>query len=89
MKKDGGRRSFNYIINPLSFSERMVVSMNPILSMFGNFQNFQNQLNNFQKQIGNADPQQMVQQLLNSGQMSQTQFNQIRDVANQIIGKRM
>ena len=63
--------------------------MNPILSMFGNFQNFQNQLNNFQKQIGNADPQQMVQQLLNSGQMSQTQFNQIRDVANQIIGKRM
>ena len=63
--------------------------MNPILSMFGNFQNFQNQFNNFQKQMIGVNPQQMVQQLLNSGQMSQQQFNQIRDIANQITGKKM
>lgn len=62
---------------------------NPILQMFGNFQNFQNQFNNFQQQMNGINPQQAVQQLLNSGRMSQQQFNQIRDLVNQITGKRM
>ena len=65
------------------------VYMNPILSMFGNYQNFQNQFNNFQKQMGGINPQAAVQQLLNSGQMSQQQFNQICGLANQIMGRRM
>lgn len=49
--------------------------MNPIMQMFGNFQNFQNQFNNFQKQMNGVNPQQMVQQLLNSGQMSQREMS--------------
>ena len=38
------------------------------------------------RQIGNANPQAMVQALLNSGQMSQAQFNQLAQQAQQIIG---
>ena len=56
------------------------------MQMFGNFQNMQNQFQqfaqNFQRQNGSADPQQMVQQLLNSGKMSQQQFNQLQNFAN-------
>lgn len=63
--------------------------MNPIYSMFGNIQNFQNQFNAFQKQMSGFDPRQKVQELLNSGQMSQQQFDNLRMLANQITGKRM
>ena len=38
------------------------------------------------QQLGNANPQAMVQQLLNSGQMSQTQFNDLAQKAQQILG---
>lgn len=40
----------------------------------------------FKQQIGNANPQAIVQQLLNSGQMSQAQFNQLAQQAQQILG---
>lgn len=50
-------------------------------------QNFQNQFNQFKQQIGNQNPQQMVQQLLDSGRMSQQQFNQLSQMANQIMGR--
>lgn len=63
--------------------------MNPIFQMFGNFQNFQNQFSTFQQQMNGVDPRQKVQELLNSGQMSQEQFNTLRVLANQITGKRM
>lgn len=33
----------------------------------------------------NGDPQQVVQNLLNSGQMSQSQFNQLSQIANQVV----
>ncbi len=64
---------------------------NPIMQLFGNVQNFQNQFNQLQQQINQQglDPQMMVQQLLNSGKMSQAQFNQLRDMANAITGRRM
>lgn len=61
--------------------------MNNIFQMFGGMQNFQNQFNQFKQQIGNQNPQQMVQQLLDSGRMSQQQFNQLSQMANQIMGK--
>lgn len=61
--------------------------MNNIFQMFGGIQNFQNQFNQFKQQIGNQNPQQMVQQLLDSGRMSQQQFNQLRQMANQIMGR--
>ena len=62
------------------------------MQMFGNMQNMQNRfqqfVQNFQQQNGgNMNPQQMVQQLLNSGRMTQDQFNQIQNVANMFFGK--
>lgn len=35
-----------------------------------------------------ANPQQMVQNLLNSGKMTQAQFEQYRQIANQLTGAR-
>lgn len=61
--------------------------MNPILSMFGNYQNFQQQFTNFQQQMNGIDPRQKIQELLNSGQMSQQQFNNLRFIVNQMTGR--
>ena len=61
--------------------------------LMGNPQLFQKQLNNFaqnySRTFGNMNPQQVVQQLLNSGQMTQAQFNQFRNFVNQITGQRL
>lgn len=65
--------------------------MNPILSMFGSMQNFSNQFNNFKQnfsQQGMGNPQALVQNLLNNGQMSQTQFNQYSAIADMIMGSK-
>ena len=53
---------------------------NPI----SNMANFMNRFNQF-RQTFNGNPQQQVQQMLNSGQMSQEQFNQAANMANQIM----
>lgn len=68
--------------------QQMGTAQNPITSMFGNFANFQSQFNQFSRQMANTNPQQAVQNLLNSGQMSQEQFNQLSQMANMITGKR-
>ena len=61
--------------------------MNNFFDQFSQFrQNFAIFAQQFQQQ-NNLTPQQKVQQLLNSGQMSQQQFNQLREIANQITGK--
>lgn len=62
--------------------------MNPVVQLFGNVQNFQNRFSAFQHQIAQQriNPQMQVQSLLNSGQMSQEQFNYFRNIANQILG---
>ena len=56
---------------------------------FGNQQTAQ-QFNNFvqglDQNIRNS-PQQMVQQLINTGRMSQQQFDQFRQIANQVTGR--
>ena len=49
----------------------------------GNMTNFISQLTQFRANF-QGDPQQQVQQLLNSGQMSQSQFNQLSQMATQI-----
>ena len=64
---------------------------NGILNSLGGLQNFQRNLQYFKQQMdqsGNTNYQQMVQQLIESGRMSQEQFNQFREVANLITGKR-
>ena len=54
----------------------------------GNFFGFQNpnalinQFNNFRNNL-QGNPQQIVQQLLQTGQMSQSQYNQLRQMAAQ------
>lgn len=48
---------------------------NPMMNMLQQFQQFRA---NFQ-----GDPRQKVQELLNSGQMSQQQFNQLSQLAQQ------
>ena len=40
---------------------------------------------NHMRKTFNGNPQQVVQNLLNSGQMSQSQFNQLSQIANQVV----
>lgn len=57
--------------------------------LMSNPQLFQQQLNSFAQNIQrDANPQKMVQDLLNSGKMTQTQFEQYRQIANQLTGAR-
>ncbi len=49
--------------------------------------NFMQQLSQFASSL-NGNPQQMVQNLIQSGQMSQQQFQQYAQLANQITGRR-
>ena len=56
---------------------------NPMMNTFGNMQNFMNQFNTFRNSF-QGDPKQQVQELLNSGQMSQSQFNQLSQMATQL-----
>lgn len=63
---------------------------NPLISNFsqqyGPANNMQNVLQRFQqfKQMFSGDPRQQVQQLLNSGKVSQAQYNQAVQMANQL-----
>lgn len=72
--------------------------MNPLFNMFGNqpngpFNNMNNvidQFNQFQSTF-QGDPKQKVQELLNSGQMTQNQFNQLSSMAQvfqTLLGRR-
>lgn len=49
---------------------------------FGNLFNMINQFRQFKSQF-QGDPREQVQQLLNSGQMTQEQFNQLSQMASQ------
>lgn len=62
---------------------------NNFFNLFGGAMNFQQQFNQFTNQFRQSgqSPQQIVQNMLNSGQMTQEQFNQPRAIANQITGK--
>lgn len=64
---------------------------NPLIQqLFGGYNNFNQAFTNFVRnpmfQAGQMTPQQIVQQKLNSGEMTQEQFNQLRAMANQIMG---
>ena len=63
---------------------------NPMFNRFGGFANFMQQFAAFKKNIeaSGLTPQQIVQQKLNSGEMTQDQFNQLRDMANMLTGRR-
>ena len=58
---------------------------NPIYQQYGNQQNnFMQRFQQFQKTF-NGNPQQMIQQMLNSGQITQEQFNKAVQQANQMM----
>lgn len=61
---------------------------NPLFNQFGNQNNnigdFINQIMDFKKSF-TGNPKQEVEKLLQSGQMSQQQFNQLSQIANQIL----
>ena len=64
---------------------------NPLFNQFGNNQNnpmsqFMSDFNRLRQTIKN--PKQEVQNLLNSGQMSQQDFNILSQMANQIMGRK-
>lgn len=66
--------------------------MNPLFQMMNNQQNMPNVMQRFQQfqQMFRGDPRQQVQQLLNSGKVSQDQYNRAVQMAQQfqkMIGK--
>ncbi len=62
---------------------------NPFMpkSMPGPMGNMQNMIQQFQqfRQTFNGDPKQEVERLLQSGQMTQNQFNQLQQMASQMM----
>lgn len=67
---------------------------NPLYNQMGNTMannnNMMSQFMNAFKQLQQtvSDPKQEVEKLLQSGQMSQQQFNQFSQIANQFCGKK-
>lgn len=59
--------------NPLFGMLTGQMQMNPMLQKFNQF-----------RQMFKGDPQQQVQQMLNSGKVSQAQYNQAVQMANQL-----
>jgi hypothetical protein len=59
--------------NPLFGMLTGQMQMNPMLQKFNQF-----------RQMFKGDPQQQVQQMLNSGKISQAQYNQAVQMANQV-----
>jgi len=62
----------------MNFSNVNIGGLSPTTLM----QNF----NAFAKSLQGQNAQQIVQNLLNSGKMTQSQYNQYRAMANQILG---
>lgn len=67
-----------------------VSTENPLLNYLGNTPNGQNALATVQQlmQQTNQSPQQIVMGMLQSGQISQDQFNRAAQMANAITGKK-
>ena len=60
---------------------------NPLFSTFGNNNQFGNliqQAQAFKRQFANINPRAEVERLLNSGEMSQSQFNEYSQIAQQV-----
>ena len=60
---------------------------NPLFNTFGNNNQFGNliqQAQAFKRQFANINPRAEVERLLNSGEMSQRQFNEYSQIAQQV-----
>ena len=58
--------------------------MNPIYQQYGKQSDFLTQFEQFKKMF-NGNPQQMIQQMLNSGRITQEQYNQAVQKANSLM----
>lgn len=58
--------------------------MNPIYDQFGKNNDLMQRFEQF-KQTVQGDPKQIVQQMLNRGQITQEQFNRASQLANQMM----
>jgi len=58
--------------------------MNPIYDQFGKNNDLMQRFEQF-KQTVHGDPKQIVQQMLNRGQITQEQFNRASQIANQMM----
>ena len=61
---------------------------NPLFDTFGNNNQFGNliqQAQDFKKQFANINPRAEVERLLNSGEMSQKTFNELSQIAQQVV----
>lgn len=61
---------------------------NPLFSTFGNNNQFGNliqQAQEFKRQFANINPRAEVERLLNSGEMSQKTFNELSQIAQQVV----
>lgn len=61
---------------------------NPLFGTFGKNNQFGNliqQAQEFKKQFANINPRAEVERLLNSGQMSQKTFNELSQIAQQVV----
>lgn len=58
--------------------------MNPIYDQFGKNNELMQRFEQF-KQTVQGDPKQIVQQMLNRGQITQEQFNRASQIANQMM----
>lgn len=63
---------------------------NFIANFFGNMTNFKNQYDSTKAQLDQAgsNPQQVVQQMLDEGKMTQEQFNVCRNIVNSLMGSK-
>lgn len=73
-RKDGTILMANPLFNLLGGNSNMFPPQ------FQNFQNMMQKLNEFQRGF-QGDPKQQVQDLLNSGKMTQNQYNQLSQMA--------
>ena len=58
---------------------------NQIMNMFGNMQNFISQFDQFKNGF-HGDARQQVQNMLNTGKITQEQYNQAVQIANAVQG---
>jgi predicted amidophosphoribosyltransferase len=68
-------------MNPL-FSQQQFNQTPQNNTPFGNMANMMNQFNQFRNTF-RGNPQQIVMNMLSNGQMSQQQFNQLKNMADQ------
>lgn len=63
--------------------------MNPLMSRFGSMANFMQMYNAYASgQMGPINPETMVKNMLQNGQITQDQFNQAAMMANQLTGRK-